>query len=159
MRGNKQIINGSPFGIKSFGKIRDPPRVEKSGEGGGGYTDLPSDSGYLFASAVESSFHLPPGLGIVTPLHQRVVMGIFKGHSVPPVRRLVQPVEVAVSKAACGGGGVEPRQFKTSPIGSERHRRGRVRPRLTQFLLGKNEESVVLVQILVELDGEVTDEL
>lgn len=121
-----------------------------------GYTDLQSDSSYLFTSAVESSFHLPPGLGIVTPLHQRVVMGIFKSHSIPPVRRLIQPVEVAVSKTAYWGGNRV--NSKLCPLCQSGNDIGMLF-RLTQFLLGKNKESVVLVQILVKLDGEITNEL
>lgn len=68
------------------------------GEPNVAYTDLLSDSSYLFTSAVKSVFHLPPGLRIVTPLHQRVVMGIFKCHFIPPICCLVQPVEIAVSQ-------------------------------------------------------------
>lgn len=63
-----------------------------------GYTDLLSGSNYLFTPAVKSSFHPPPGLRIVTPLHQRVVVGIFKCHFIPPICRLVQPVEITVSQ-------------------------------------------------------------
>lgn len=80
------------------------------------HTDLLSDSSYLFTSAVESSFHLPPGLRIVTPLHQRVVIGIFKSHSIPPICRLIQPVKVAVCKSTYGGG---QHDFKTLLIVSD----------------------------------------
>lgn len=71
-------------------------------EGSVGRTEEFPDSCYLFAPAVKGGFHLPPRLGVVTPLHQGVVMGILQRHPVPPVFRLLQPVEVAVGHSTWG---------------------------------------------------------
>lgn len=113
-----------------------------------GRTD--EDSWYLFAPAVKGGFHLPPRLGVVTPLHQGVVMGILQRHPVPPVFRLLQPVEVAVGHSTWGkttrvsGGGV-----------SRGDGRGSART-LTQLTLGKLEGGRVLVQVSVKLDAQFT---
>lgn len=62
--------------------------------------DLSSDSSYLFTPAVKSSFHLPPGLRIVTPLHQWKVMGIFQCNFILSICRLVQSIEITVGQTA-----------------------------------------------------------
>lgn len=61
-----------------------------------GCTDLSPHSCYLFTPAVKRTFHLPPCLRIVTPLHQGVVMGVLQRHFVLSLCCLLQPVEVAV---------------------------------------------------------------
>lgn len=87
-------------------------------------------------------------------------MGIFKSHYIPPICHLIQPVEVAVSKSTYGGGQHEFQNFAHYVRPATRMISGTgISFGLTQFLLGKNKESVVLVQILVKLDGEITNEL
>lgn len=53
---------------------------------------------YLLAPAVKGSLHLPPGLRHVTPLHQGVVVGVFKGHFVPSIFHLLQSIKIAICK-------------------------------------------------------------
>lgn len=107
-------------------------------------------SAHLLTPAVKSHFHLPPGLGVVTPLHQREVMRIFQRHLVAALGRPLQAVEVAVGEAACTRRAGENGVYAA---------KGRWRDQLTQFLLRKHQKRGVLVQVLVELYGELTDEL
>lgn len=55
---------------------------------------------HLFTPAVESCFHLPPGLRIVAPLHQGVVVGIFQRHLVLPLCCPLQTTEIDFSEAS-----------------------------------------------------------
>lgn len=84
-------------------------------------------------------------------------MGIFKCHLIPPICCLVQPIQIAVSKPTC--------TKRTTWIEIESSYYVRLRTRrvyvlkLTQLVLRKNKKCIILVQILVEVYGEITNEL
>ena len=81
-------------------------------------------------------------------------MRVFQSHFIPTLFRLVQAVEIAVSQPAFAR---RTKQVKTVQACSDET--GIYANELTQFMLRKNQECVVLVQILAELYGELADEL
>lgn len=121
------------------------------------HTDLSSDSSYLFTPAVKSSFHLPPGLRIVTPLHQWKVMGIFQCNFILPIWRLVQSIEITVGQAA-----LTQEDHTINERGQSLfiiYQTEFYWYKLTQFTLGENKKRVFLIYILVKFYGEFTYEL
>ena len=95
---------------------------------------------------MERRLHPPPGLRNVASLHQRVVVGVLQCHLVPPVLCPLQPVQIAVS---------QPPYSTARSVRDLLKQQIQCRVSLTQLALGEDERCGVLVEIPVELDGEL----
>ncbi len=88
----------------------------------------------------------------MTPLHQGVVMGIFKCHFIPAICCRVQSIEIAISQPTLTEEGNSMNEntqslFVTPDLEFYAYK-------LTQFMLRKLKKRIVLIQILVKLYGE-----